>query len=63
MLEGYDKYVPQYLEVSVNGINMQVEMVEGGQARVVRLLSCNANDYLNPAYSPGSLLEFQPYLK
>ncbi|WP_438448280.1 YlzJ-like family protein [Gorillibacterium sp. sgz5001074] len=63
IFEGYDTFQPQYMELSLNGISMQVEMVEGGQARIVRLLSCDANDYLNPAYAPGNLLEFQPILK
>lgn len=63
IFEGYENFVPEYLELSVNGISMQVEMVGGSRARIVRLLSCNANDYLNPAYTPGNLLEFQPAWK
>lgn len=60
VLQGYEEFVPNYLEIQLNGITMQVEMMNGHQAKIVRLLSCNANDYLNPAYSPGSVLEFQP---
>jgi hypothetical protein len=63
VFEGYENYNPEYLEVDINGVAMQVEMVSGSQARIVRLLSCNANDYLNPSYTPGSMLEFQPSLK
>lgn len=63
VFEGYENFVPDYLEVDINGVTMQVEMVGGSQARIVRLLSNNANDYLNPAYTPGRVLEFQPFLK
>lgn len=60
VFEGMEEYKPQYMDIRINGIEMQVERVNGMQARVVRLLSGNPNDYLNPAYCPGAIIEFQP---
>lgn len=60
VLEGIDTYQPEYIEIKLNGLDVQVEMLNGTQARIVRLLSPNPNDYLNPSYSPGTVIEFQP---
>jgi len=43
-------------EVSVQGMLMQVEPMEEGRARIVRLLNCPLNCYLNSAFSPGSII-------
>lgn len=61
--EGYDKHEPDYMEVQINGITMQVERLNATQAKIVRIYSGNAYDYMNPAYAPGSLVEFQPFFK
>lgn len=60
--EGMDRHHPEYMEVRVNGILMQVERINASQAKIVRIYSCNANDFINPAYAPGTMLEFQPLL-
>lgn len=60
--ENMDEYKPQFMDIRLNGLDMQVEMINSIQARIVRLLSTNANDYLNPAYAPGAVIEFQPSL-
>lgn len=57
---GREEFNPVYLDMEINGVSMQVERLNGAQARVVRLYSSNVQDYLNPAYAPGSILEFQP---
>ncbi|MNP78457.1 hypothetical protein D3C76_1760780 [compost metagenome] len=51
------------MEVQINGITMQVERLNASQAKIVRLYSGNAMDYMNPAYAPGNMLEFQPFFK
>ncbi len=58
---GQESFQPEYMDVEINGISMQVERLNASQARVVRLYSSNVQDYLNPAYAPGSMLEFQPF--
>lgn len=62
LFEGWDDYRPDYLEINLNGVQLQVEMLNGTQARIVRLLSADPNDFLNPSYTPGTLIEFQPSL-
>ncbi|TVY10599.1 YlzJ-like family protein [Paenibacillus cremeus] len=48
------------VEIVINGVTMQVQQINPHQATIVRLLSCNPQDYLNPQYAPGRLIEFQP---
>lgn len=60
---GQEEFEPVYLDVEINGISMQVERVNDAQARVVRLYSGNVQDFLNPSYAPGSILEFQPFFR
>ncbi|WP_309122970.1 YlzJ-like family protein [Paenibacillus sp.] len=42
-------------EVVVGDMTLQVEMLAQGEARVVRLISPRAEDYMNPAYMPGTV--------
>ncbi|WP_281887547.1 YlzJ-like family protein [Paenibacillus sp. YYML68] len=62
VFEGYDKLeeATPAMEVVINGVTMQVQPINTQQAAIVRLISCNAQDYLNPQYAPGRLIEFQP---
>jgi hypothetical protein len=57
---GLEQQTCNYVEVIVGGISMQVERVGINQAKVVRLLSCRPEDYLNPAYTPGTIIYYQP---
>lgn len=43
-------------EVTVQGMLMQVEPLEDGRARVIRLLDCPLERYLDSAYSPGAII-------
>ncbi|WP_151735072.1 YlzJ-like family protein [Paenibacillus tengchongensis] len=47
-----------YREVNVQGMLMQVEPLEGGDARVVRLLQCPLDKYLDPAFAPGAIIRY-----
>lgn len=60
VLEGMESYQPEYLDIKLNGLDVQIEMLNGTQARIVRLWSPNPNDYLNPSFTPGTVIEFQP---
>ncbi|CAG7602372.1 hypothetical protein PAESOLCIP111_00502 [Paenibacillus solanacearum] len=53
----------QTVEIAINGVTMQVQPMNGHQAMIVRLLSCNPQDFLNPQYAPGRMIEFQPVLQ
>ncbi|MNO59164.1 hypothetical protein D3C76_497450 [compost metagenome] len=43
-------------EVSVQGMLMQVEPMEEGRARIVRLLDCPLDRYLDSSFSPGAII-------
>jgi hypothetical protein len=49
-----------YLDMRINGMDLQVEMMNAHQAKIIRLFSVNANDYLNADFAPGKIIEFQP---
>lgn len=60
VLAGMDKVEQEeYVEVSINGVTMQIKPINAQQASIVRLLSGNPQDYLNPQYAPGRIIEFQ----
>ncbi|WP_379151495.1 YlzJ-like family protein [Paenibacillus sp. sgz5001063] len=58
--EGSVSFVQPLEEVSIQGMLMQVEPLERGQARIVRLLDCPLEKYLDPAYSPGAIISWIP---
>ncbi|MFC5448401.1 YlzJ-like family protein [Paenibacillus aestuarii] len=60
--QGMDSFAPNYMEITVQGVTMQVEPVGGFQARIVRLHSCNPQDYLNTRYAPGTMITYSPDL-
>lgn len=43
-------------EVTIGDMTLQVELLPRGEARVVRLISPRAEDYLDPAYAPGATI-------
>lgn len=50
-----------YSETEVDGVKMLVEHTPPStEAKIVRLLSPNPQDYLNPSYSPGQTIYFRP---
>lgn len=64
VMEGIDQEeFPRPVEIVMNGVTMQVQLINAQQATIVRLISCNPQDYLNPQYAPGRMIEFQPVLQ
>lgn len=59
VFEGYDQFNPNYAEIDYNGVKMLIEPSGPFQAKVVRLISGNPQDYLNPKYSPGAVIHFR----
>ncbi|WP_025028508.1 YlzJ-like family protein [Caldalkalibacillus mannanilyticus] len=59
VLAGYDDFNPVYEEIEHEGINMLIEPVGPYQGKIVRLLSCNPQDYLHSSYSPGTVIHFR----
>ena len=43
--------------VEISGIKMEIEFLDEGEARIVRIVSTNPSDYLHAKYQPGSMLK------
>lgn len=57
VLEGMDKKY-EYKEIITNGIKLIIEPTGINQGKIVRLLSSDPQDYLNPNFSPGRIITF-----
>lgn len=60
VLEGFNDEVEPLQEVWANGVKMQVTPVAPGMGKIVRLLECDLNDYLNPSLMPGTIVHYHP---
>jgi len=56
VLKDYDK-IKELKEINYQGKRLQVEMLESGQCRIVRILSSSPQDYLDPKLQPGLILQ------
>jgi hypothetical protein len=63
IFEGYDSFSPAYIDIQQDGFMMQIEPLSGYQARIVRLYSCNPQDYLNDNYAPGTIVSYRPQIE
>ena len=60
VMEGSESYEPQYTEMAwKNGGTLLVEEMGQHQAKVVRLISSDPQDYLDPTIQPGCIIEFK----
>ncbi|RTE07051.1 YlzJ-like family protein [Paenibacillus whitsoniae] len=62
VFEGMSSYTPEFVDIEQNGMSMQVEPIGRFQAKIVRLYSCNPQDYLNAKYAPGTIISYNPGL-
>ena len=44
------------VEIKRGGLSLMVQPLPGGQAKVTRIISTNAQDYLNPQLQPGTIM-------
>jgi hypothetical protein len=52
----------QYQEMDLGvGKKVIVERINDSQCKIVRLISTDAYDYLNPKYQPGSIINLYPF--
>ena len=49
---------PSYEEVDVDGTKLIVERLSATEAKVIRIISSNPADFLNPNYQPGTRLTY-----
>lgn len=52
----------QTRELQIGNLLLQVELLSDNKAKIVRLLSCELEHYLNPLYAPGSTISFIPVI-
>ncbi|GIP33130.1 YlzJ-like family protein [Paenibacillus sp. J2TS4] len=60
IMEGSEEADYSYEQIQLNGMEMQVQRISANQAKIIRIFSPQANDYLNPAYAPGTVITFSP---
>ncbi|UJF35395.1 YlzJ-like family protein [Paenibacillus hexagrammi] len=60
IFEGMDTYSPEFVEIEHQGVTLQVEPMDAKQARIVRLLSGNPQDYMKEQYTPGTVISYIP---
>ncbi len=61
VLEGFDSYTPEYLELDYpGGGKLIVEPLSPTEGRLVRLISSHPDDYLRPELQPGTIISFGP---
>ena len=56
VLKDYDK-VKELKEINYQGRKLQVETLEDGRYKIVRIISSSPQDYLNPRLQPGLTLQ------
>lgn len=58
VLQSSDEESEEMLDVWCGDVRMQVVPTAPGIGRIVRLLECALDDYLNPAFTPGSYVRY-----
>lgn len=52
----------QYQEIDLGvGKKIIIEKINDSQCKIVRLISTDSNDYLNPQFQPGSIINLYPF--
>lgn len=59
VLAGSDDFHPVYEEISIRGRKVLVEKKDATHASVVRLLSTNPSDFLDPTLFPGAVITYE----
>ncbi|MGI6576384.1 MAG: YlzJ-like family protein [bacterium] len=60
IMEGLGQIQPEYEEISINGITVLVEQLGLTEGRIVRVISTDPQDFLNPSFQPGTMINFSP---
>ncbi|NLG86942.1 MAG: hypothetical protein GX489_06970 [Firmicutes bacterium] len=59
VLAGSDDFCPAYEEVSIRGRKVLIEKKDSIHASIVRIISSNPFDFLDPALFPGAIITFE----
>ncbi|MBS4008231.1 MAG: YlzJ-like family protein [Clostridium sp.] len=63
VLEGSESFQPAYTEIIRNNTRLVVEELGKNSAKIIRVISSNPIDYLNPAIQPGNIILMNNKLK
>lgn len=55
---GYDQMKFNYREIQIDQMTMVVDQISPDEGKIVRLISPNPQDYLNPRYQPGNMIQY-----
>jgi len=58
VLDGMDKSY-NFKEIERDNIKLIIEPIDISRGRIVRIISTNPQDFLNPDYSPGTIVDFK----
>ena len=58
VLASWENDPPTTIDMVVQGVLMEVEPLGNFSGRIVRLISSNPNDYIDPNHQPGSILKW-----
>jgi len=53
-----DSVKPQFKEIRIGEVALQIEDQKDGTAKVVRMISSNPQDYLDIKFQPGTVLNY-----
>ncbi|MGB9813570.1 MAG: YlzJ-like family protein [Thermovenabulum sp.] len=60
IMEGFDKVNINYKEINVKeNLRLIIEPIDNFSAKVIRIISSDPMDYLNPEYQPGNIILFK----
>lgn len=58
VMQGIEDEVEPMQEIWALGVKMQIMPIAPGKGKIVRLLECKLDDYLNPNLSPGMIVQY-----
>lgn len=58
VLNGLNEQPGPFVDIAIGGIRMQVEPLSPGIGRIVRLLECPLDAYLQPDLTPGTVIAY-----
>lgn len=59
IFQGYPDFSPEYHEIQAGGVRLLVQPLSLEEGKVVRLISSDPGDYLDPALAPGATVRYR----
>ncbi|MDI3540703.1 hypothetical protein H0A61_02588 [Koleobacter methoxysyntrophicus] len=56
VFENIENNYPNFQEIDYNGVKLIVEPFKFNSWKIVRIISSNPYDYMNPLYQPGNII-------